>query len=147
MAEFIMKQEVARLGLDERFEIASAATSSEEVGNPVHRGTKRILDGLGIYCGEKRAVKLTAEDYERYDYIIGMESFNITNIRRIIRSDDLNKIHRLLDYTDNPRDIADPWFTGDFKATYEDICEGIGALLRTVTEDFSLNRETTGDRL
>lgn len=132
MAEYIFKDMVKKRGMADEFEIASAATSREEiwdgVGNPVHQGTKKILDRLGIDCGDKRAVQMTAEDYDRYDLLIGMDKNNLRNIRYIVGCDTDNKIKLLLDYTDRPGDVADPWYTGDFESTYRDIilgCEGL----------------------
>ncbi len=124
LAEFLFRDYVEKKGLGDQFEIASAATSSEEIGNPVHRGTRRILDSLGIPCGEKRARKMTKQDYEKYDYLIGMDQWNISNIMRIIRQDPEGKVHKFLDFTKRPGDIADPWYTGDFQSTYQDVCEG-----------------------
>lgn len=129
MAEFLMKDMVAKQGLANQFFIASAATSMEEIGNGVHRGTRRILEDLGIFCSGKRAVRLEVSDYKKYDYLIGMDNWNIKNILRILGSDPEHKVCRLLDFTDHPRDIADPWYTGDFDATYRDIKEGLEALL------------------
>ena len=134
MAEFLMKDLIARQGLSGQFYIASAATSMEEIGNGVHRGTRRILENLGISCAGKRAVRLEVGDYRKYDYLIGMDSWNVKNILRIVGSDPEHKVYRLLDFTDHPRDIADPWYTGDFDATYRDIREGLEALLAQVQE-------------
>ena len=129
MAEFLMKDMVAKQGLANQFYIASAATSMEEIGNGVHRGTRRILEDLGISCSGKRAIRMEVSDYKKYDYLIGMDNWNIKNILRIVGSDPEHKVCRLLDFTDHPRDIADPWYTGDFDATYRDIMEGLEALL------------------
>lgn len=137
MAEFIFKDMVNEAGLSDRFVIASAATSSEEVwngvGNPVYPPAREELARHGLSSAGKRAVQLRKEDYEAYDYILGMEHRNIRGIHRIIGSDPKNKVHMLLDYTGNPRDIADPWYTGNFGKTYDDIlegCEGFLAWLR-----------------
>lgn len=133
MAEFIFKNMVKEAGLAERFVIASAATSSEEVwgdiGNPVYPPAREELSRHGISCAGKRAVQMRKDDYPKYDYILGMEYRNIRNIDRIIGADPEQKVHRLLDYSENPRDIADPWYTGNFKRTYEDIIEGCEAFL------------------
>lgn len=133
MAEFIFKNMVKEAGLAERFVIASAATSSEEVwggiGNPVYPPAREELARHGISCAGKRAVQMRKDDYPKYDYILGMEYRNIRNIDRIIGADPEQKVHRLLDYSENPRDIADPWYTGNFKRTYEDIIEGCEAFL------------------
>ncbi|MBQ2545495.1 MAG: low molecular weight phosphotyrosine protein phosphatase [Clostridia bacterium] len=134
MAEFIMKDMVKRAGLEERFEIASAATSDEEIrgdgtGNPVYPPAKRILAAHGLDCGNKRARQMTREDYGRWDLLIGMEEMNLRYMKRIAGGDPENKIRRLLDYSERPRDIADPWYSGDFEATWRDITEGCAALL------------------
>lgn len=124
MAEFVMKDIVKKQGKDAMFSIASSATSSEEIGNPVHYGTVNKLKEYKICTKGKYAEKLKAEDYYTYDYLIGMEQRNISNILRIVGGDSENKIFRLLDFSKHPRDIADPWYTGDFDTTYNDITEG-----------------------
>jgi len=133
MAEFIMKEMVQKAGLSEHFYIASAATSSEEiwngVGNPVYPPAREELARHGISCRGKRAVQLRREDYSDYDYIIGMERYNIRNMLRILGSDPEGKVKLLLDYSDRPRDISDPWYTGEFGKTYADLVEGCEALL------------------
>ena len=133
MAEFIMKQKVAALGLSDQFHIASAATSTEEiwngVGNPVYPPAREELAKHGISCEGKRAVQLKKSDYNEFDYLIGMEQANIRNMMRILGGDPEGKVSRLLDFTEEPRDIADPWYTGNFKLTYEQIEEGCQALL------------------
>ncbi len=129
MAEFVFRDLVKKADRESEFYIASAATSSEEVGSPVHIGTRRILNSLGIDCSFKRAVQLVKNDYDKYDYIIGMESRNCKTMLKIFGSDKNNKIYRLCDFTSNPRDIADPWYTGNFELTYQDILDGCQALL------------------
>ena len=129
MAEFLFKDMVKKRGIENQFYIASAATSREEIGNPVHYGTKQILNALGISCAGKRAVQMTKADYQAYDYLIGMDRWNISNMTRIAGGDPEEKIIRLLDLTDHPRDVADPWYTGDFDVTYRDILEGLEAFL------------------
>lgn len=129
MAEFLMKHEVQKAGREKKFLIASAATSTEALGCAPHRGTREKLAALGISTAGKTAVQLTKADYEKYDYILGMETANIRAILRIFGNDPENKVHRLLDFSDNPRDIADPWYTGNFDQTFADIQEGIGAFL------------------
>ena len=130
MAEFLLKSMVQEKGISDQFYIASAATSTEEIGNPVHYGTRKKLSEFGISCNGKYAVQMTRADYDRYDYLIGMDQWNIRNMQRIAGKDEKGKIRRLLDFTDHPRDIADPWYTGNFDITYEDIREGCEALLR-----------------
>lgn len=134
MAEFLLKDMVQKRGIADRFFIQSAATSAEEiwngVGNPVHPGTKRKLAEAGISCEGKRAVQLTKADYNNYDYLICMDSWNLKNIARICGRDKENKVYRLLDFTEEKRDVADPWYTGNFDKTYEDIVLGLEGFLR-----------------
>ena len=127
MAEFIMRDMIKKCGLDGKIVTASAATSTEEIGNPVHSGTRRKLREHGISTDGKYAVQLTKSDYDKYDYLIGMDSANIRNMKRITGGDE--KIVRLLDLTDEPRDVADPWYTGDFDTTYNDVVKGCKVLL------------------
>lgn len=129
MAEFVFKDMVKKKGLEKNFLIASSATSKEEIGNPVHHGTRNKLKCYGITTEGKKAVQLQKKDYDCYDYILGMEERNLINIKRICGIDKDNKIKKLLDFSDNPRDIADPWYTGNFDVTYEDIYEGCQGLL------------------
>lgn len=128
MAEFVMKDIVKRENAAADFLIASAATSSEEIGNPVHYGTRNKLKQYGISTEGKYAVKLTRSDYQKYDYLIGMETRNLINMKRIVGEDTDGKIFRLLDFTDSPKDIADPWYTGNFDITYDEVKMGCEAL-------------------
>ena len=134
MAEFMFKDEVRRRGIEHLYEVASAATSTEEiwngVGNPVYPPAKKILAQHGISCEGKRAVQLKRDDYDKYDFIIGMDEMNRRNMLRILGGDPEGKVSLLLDYTDHPRSVADPWYTGDFQTTYDDIEEGIKAFLQ-----------------
>ena len=132
MAEFVFKDMVNKRGLEDNFLIASAATSSEEIGNAVHYGTRNKLKKYGILVEGKYAVRLEKQDYEKYDYIIGMDQINVTNMRRIIGADPLNKLSRLLEFAGEHRDIADPWYTGDFDRTYDDVVKGCKALLTNI---------------
>ncbi len=134
MAEYVMKDLVAKCGLSDSFYIDSAATSMEEIGNSVHRGTRGKLRQEGVFCGDHRARLLRSSDYEEYDYILGMDRWNLKNMNRILRSDPEKKIRLLLDFSDHPRDIADPWYTGDFDVTYDDILEGCQALMKYILE-------------
>lgn len=127
MAEFVFKDIVKSKGLENRFVIESAATSNYEIGNPVHHGTRDKLALYGISVAGKTARRMTKADYNKFDYILGMENSNIHDILKIIGTDPDKKVHRLLDYSDNPRDIADPWFTGNFDVSYNDIYEGCTA--------------------
>ena len=133
MAEFVMKDIVAKAWKSDEFVIASCATSTEEIGNPVHYGTKRKLAEVGISCDKKRAVQLTKSDYDRYDYIIAMDEMNIRNIMRIIKSDPENKVSLLLSHAGIDGSIADPWYTGNFDDTYRDVLLGCKGLFREVT--------------
>lgn len=129
MAEFVFRDLVQKRGLGDRFHIASAATSAEELGNPVHPGTRRRLAQEGISTAGKTAVQLTRRDYGRYDLLIGMEQRNLSAMLRILGGDPQGKVRRLLDFTGSPRDISDPWYTGDFNRTYDDVWEGCLGLL------------------
>ena len=132
MAEFVMKRLARDRGMERDLEIASAATSREEIGNPVYPPARRKLAEHGISCSGKTAVQITAADYDRYDYIILMDSNNRRNLRRIIPDDPDGKVHMLTDFTDRPRDVADPWYTGDFERTWRDISEGCSALMEHI---------------
>ncbi len=132
MAEFVMKDMVEKQGIASDFYIASAATSTEEVGNPVHHGTRTRLAREGISVAGKYAVRMKRSDYQKYDYIIGMDRWNYKNMLRIAGSDEDSKLSLLLDYTDHPRDVADPWYTGDFEQTYEDVVAGCEGLLKEI---------------
>lgn len=135
MAEFVLKDIVRKQGLADEFVIASAATSTEEIGNPVHRGTREVLRRLGISTAGKYAVQMTKKDYENYDYLIGMDRWNIRNIERIVGQDPEHKIRLLLEFAGRGGDIADPWYTGDFEKTYQDILEGCQGLLKTIAKE------------
>ena len=125
-----MKHLVREAGVEGEFYIDSAATSTEEIGNGVHHGTRRKLAQVGIPCGDHRARQVTWKDYEAFDYVIGMDNANIRNLRRMLKNDPEGKISMMLDYTDRPGEVADPWYTGDFEATYHDVLEGCQGLLR-----------------
>ncbi len=131
MAEFLMRELVKSRGLEGEFHIESAATSNEEVGNGIYPPVKKILNTRGIDCSFKRARQMTKSDYDRFDYIVCMESRNIQNLGRIA-ADTCGKYSRLLDFTDNPHDIADPWYTRDFALTEREIEEGCRALLNHI---------------
>ena len=130
MAEYVMKHLVKEAGRESEFYIDSAATSTEEIGNGVHHGTRRKLAQVGIPCGDHRARQVTWKDYESFDYIIGMDNNNIRNLNRMLKGDPDGKITMMLDYTDRPGEVADPWYTGDFDATYRDVLEGCTGLLK-----------------
>lgn len=132
MAEFIMKDLVRKAGLADRFHIGSAATSREELGNPVYPPARRKLAEHGIACAGHAARQLTAQDYENYDLLIGMDRENLRNMRRICGGDPDGKLSLLLDHTGRSRDVADPWYTGDFEATWQDVLAGCQALLAEI---------------
>lgn len=134
MAEFVMKHLTQQRGVARDYEIASAATSAEEIGSGVHRGTREILAPLGITCAGKRAVQLRRADYDRYDLILGMDRANLRDMRSLFGGDPENKLHLLLEYTGSDRDIADPWYTGNFEVTYRDVSAGCEALLNRLEE-------------
>lgn len=127
MAQYVLEHLAAQQGV--ALAVESAATSSEELGNGMHPGTRRVLAAHGIPCGGHRARQLTRADREAYDWFIGMDSANVRNMLRILGGDAAGKICRLLEFTPQPRDIADPWYTGDFEATYQDVYAGCRALL------------------
>lgn len=134
MAEFIFKDLVKKEGLEDSFLISSSATSTEEIwngiGNPVYPPAKKELSKHGLVCDGKRAVQLKKNDYDKYDYFIGMDSANIRNMLRIFNSDKANKIHKLMDYTEQGGDVADPWYSGRFDIAYNDIYNGCFCLLQ-----------------
>ena len=130
MAEFVMKDLVKQAGHEEDFYIESAATSTEEIGNEVYPPAKRKLAEHGIGCKGKTARQMTRKDYERFDLLIGMDTWNIRNMTRICGGDPEGKIQMLLDFTNRPGDVADPWYTGNFEATWRDVLEGCMCLLK-----------------
>ena len=136
MAQFVFQHMVNTRGLSDLFHIDSAATSREEIGNGPHYGTVNKLREVGIPILQHRAVQMTKKDYNKYDYLIGMDEANIRNMTQIVGGDPNHKIHMLLDYTDNPRAIADPWYTGNFDATYNDVVEGCKAFLSHLEAHF-----------
>lgn len=129
MAQFLLKDMAARRGIADQFEIDSAATSTEEIGNPVHPGTRTKLKQAGIDCSGKTARQFTKADYAHFDYIIGMDRENMRNLERMTGGDPLHKVHKLMEFTGSSRDVADPWYTGDFDATWRDVQDGCEALL------------------
>ena len=129
MAEFVMKQMVKDAGLESQFEIASAATSTEEIGNPVYPPARRKLAEHGIGCAGKTARQMTRQDYDYFDQIIAMDHNNLRNLKRMFGEDTEHKISLLMDYTHRPGDVADPWYTGDFEATWRDVWDGCSGLM------------------
>ena len=130
MCEFVLKDMVKKLGVSDEFEILSSATSREEIGNDMHFGSKNKLRAEGIPFTKRHARQFTSEDYEYYDYILLMEKYNFVNLCRIIGDDDEGKVHLLLEYTGENRDIADPWYTGNFDKTYSDAVRGCRGFLK-----------------
>ncbi len=135
MAEFVLKDMVKRRGMSSEFVINSSATSDEEFGNGIHRGTRRKLTEMGIPFREHFATPLSSGDAAEYDYFIGMDSANIRNMKRILGAGAEGKIYKMLDFTDHSRDVADPWYTGDFDLTYQDITEGCEGFLAMLSEN------------
>lgn len=127
-----MKDLVKKAGLEEQFLIESAATSTEEIGNSVYPPARQKLAEHGISCKGKIARQMNSSDYNRYDLLIGMDSWNIRNMNRICGGDPEGKIHMLMDYTSRPGEVADPWYTDNFEATWQDVLEGCQALLKTI---------------
>lgn len=136
MAEFVFMDLINKKGLNDKFIVSSSATSTEEiwngVGNPVYPPAKRVLNSRGINCDGKRAVQLKKEDYNNYDYFVGMDGANIRNMHRILMGDPDKKIYKLLTFAGCSDDVADPWYTGDFETTYRDVLEGCNALLEYI---------------
>ena len=129
MAEYVMQHMVEEKHIAHKYHIESAATSREEIGNDVHHGTKRKLKEVGIACPRRAARQVTKADYDEYDYLIVMDQWNIRNLNRIIGSDPEHKVYKLLEFAGSSRDIADPWYTGNFDVTYDDVVEGCETFL------------------
>ncbi|WP_101722506.1 low molecular weight protein-tyrosine-phosphatase [Eggerthella timonensis] len=129
MAEFVMKDLVARHGLSDRFVIASAATHDDEIGSPVHHGTRAVLEAQGIDCSGKTARRLRRADAEEWDLFVGMDEANMRDMRRQLGREAEDRCFKLLEFADSDRDVADPWYTGDFDATYDDVIAGCTGLL------------------
>ena len=139
MAEFVMKDLAARLDMTGEFFIASAATSSEEIGNPVYPPARRMLMKHGINCAGKTARQMNRRDYDQFDLLVGMDGQNLRAMRRICGGDPDEKLRMLMEYTDRPGDVADPWYTGDFEATWRDVSEGCRGLIKALTGVTILN--------
>ena len=130
MAEFVMKDMVKRAGLEARYYVESAATSTEELGNPVYPPARRKLSEHGISCAGKTARQMRRDDYARFDLLIGMDRYNLQNMRRICGGDPGGKLCLLLDFTNQPGEVDDPWYSGDFDATWRDVENGCRGILR-----------------
>lgn len=138
LSESVLTHMVKTLGLEHQFMIDSAATSTEEIGNPPHRGTVNKLREVGIPLVPHRARQITLRDYENFDYIIGMDTANIRNLNRMLNGDPEGKVYKLLAFAGSDRDIADPWYTGNFDVTYEDVVEGCEGFLSYLKENGKL---------
>ncbi|WP_294760112.1 low molecular weight protein-tyrosine-phosphatase [uncultured Gemmiger sp.] len=138
MAEFIMKDLLQKAGMADRVYVASAATSTEEIGNPVYPPARRELAKHGICCDGKTARQMTRQDYDTFDYLIAMDRNNLRNMQRFVGNDPQGKVSLLLSHTSRPGDVADPWYTGDFTATWNDILLGCQALLRELCPEVPL---------
>lgn len=136
MAEYVMKDLIKKEGLQHQFYISSAGTSREEIGSGVHYGTRNKLREQGIAVGDHRAVQMRSDDYEKYDFLIGMDGANLRNMERIVKGDPKHKLHLLLDYTNRPGAIADPWYTGNFDETFRDVMEGCTGFLKYLKNQY-----------
>lgn len=141
MAEFVMKDIVWKAGKEKDFHIASAATSTEEIGNPIYPPARRKLIEHGIKCDKHCARQLTNQDYDEYDLLIGMDKANFRNMYRICGGDYNDKMYMLLDFTDHPGDVADPWYTDDFEATWQDVLAGCQGLLKFIEKAEAQSRK------
>ena len=130
MAQSVFAHMVKEKGIEDCFEIESAATSREEIGNGPHYGTVGKLRQVGIPVIPHRAVQMTMNDYDKYDYLIGMDNANIRNMIRIAGGDPEHKIYKLLTFAGSDADVADPWYTGNFEVTYDDVCRGLEGFLK-----------------
>lgn len=139
MSQFIFQYMVNNLEIADQFYIDSMATSTEETGNPPHPGTVRKLREVGIPVLLHRARQISWSDYDKFDYIIGMDDWNIKNLNRILKGDPDGKVYKLLSFAGSDRDIADPWYTGDFEATYQDVLEGCEGLLEYLKKNGKLH--------
>ena len=140
MAEFVMKDLARKAGMDRQLIVESAATSTEEIGSKVYPPAQRKLAEHGIDCKGKTARQMNRHDYERFDLLIGMDEWNRRNMTRICGGDSEGKIHLLMDFTDRPGEVADPWYTGNFEATWQDVLEGCSALLAYIRDNFTPNQ-------
>ena len=132
MAEFVMKDIVRKTGLESEILVESAATSTEEIGNDIHRGTRQKLTKENIPFTRRSARQITSDDYQKFDYLIGMDDENIFNMRQRWNNDPENKIFLLLEFAGKTREITDPWYTGNFENTYSDIVEGCNGLMKDI---------------
>ena len=136
MAEFIMKDIVKKEGMEKQFEIASAATSQDEIGNPVYPPAKKELNKHHLSCEKKTARQMTKKDYDYYDYLIAMDHYNLTNIKVFVGDDPLHKVSLLMSYTGHSKDVVDPWYTGNFEKAFDDIEKGCQDLFQQIKKAF-----------
>lgn len=147
MAEYVFMEMVRRRNRMHRIQAASAATSTEEIGRDIHPGTKSVLRAHGIPFSKRAARQMTREDYRAYDWLIGMDRTNLNAMRRIAQGDPEGKLRLLLSFAGEMREVADPWYTGDFETTYRDVTKGCAALLDWLVDlDASQSVITKGDR-
>ena len=132
MAKFLFKDLIKKKGIEDNFVVDSGATSYEEEGNDLYRHAATKLREKGIPFDTHSARRIQKEDYDKFDYILGMEQFNLNEIMKIIKEDPENKVHLLLDFSPNPREISDPWYSGDFESAYNDIFEGVSTFLNHI---------------
>ena len=135
MSQFVFQHMVNNLGLADQFYIDSMATSTEEIGNPPHRGTVRKMNQVGVPVLPHRAKQITLSDYDKFDYIIGMDTWNMKNLNRMLKGDPDGKVYKLLTFANSGRDIADPWYTGNFDETYDDVMKGCEGFLQYLKEN------------
>ncbi len=140
MAEFILRDMAEKAGISNNFEIASAATSREELGNPVYPPAAAVLRARGIDCSKKRARQITAADYDYFDYIIGMDNSNMRNMERVFGKSHPSKLYKMMSFADTDSDVADPWYTGDFSATERDIEKACRGLLQKTMQEIDLSK-------
>ncbi len=138
MSSFVLQDMVNKRGLADLFKIDSRATSTEEIGNPPHRGTIQKMRKEGIPVLPHRATQITWKDYDDFDYIIGMDTWNMRNLNRMLKGDPEGKIYKFLSFAGSDRDIADPWYTGNFDVTYDDVVEGCEGFLKYLEEQGEL---------
>ena len=140
MAQYVMQYLVNKEGLSDQLYIDSAATSTEEIGNGPHYGTVRKMKEVGIPVLPHKAYQVTWKDYDKFDYIIGMDTWNIRNLNRMLKGDPQGKVYKLLSFASSGRDIADPWYTGNFDDTYEDVMEGCEAFLEYLKKNGQISK-------
>ena len=137
MAEFVLRDMINKRDLSDKISVASSATSTEEIGNDIHYGTRGILEKYGIPFAHRAAWQLTAAKASEYDMVVGMDAYNMADLKRLVFPEDMGKVFKMLELTGSSRDVADPWFTGNFEATYEDVLAGCTVILESIRKDRS----------